>query len=76
MSFLLVLIFQVVLLLILVADIVVYILFLADFYYLPFRIASYLRVVFFILNIRCVIVESLLIDFPILVTTSLLMFMF
>ncbi|KAG5597128.1 hypothetical protein H5410_038360 [Solanum commersonii] len=41
-----------VLLLILVADIVVYILFLADFYYLPFRIASYLRVVFFILNIR------------------------
>ncbi|XP_060190967.1 two pore calcium channel protein 1A isoform X1 [Lycium barbarum] len=40
------------LLLILVADIVVYILFLADFYYLPFRIAPYLRVVFFILNIR------------------------
>uniref|UniRef100_M1BKD0 Two pore calcium channel protein 1A n=1 Tax=Solanum tuberosum TaxID=4113 RepID=M1BKD0_SOLTU len=43
---------KIVLLLILVADIVVYILFLADFYYLPFRIASYLRVVFFILNIR------------------------
>ncbi|XP_070037495.1 two pore calcium channel protein 1A isoform X2 [Nicotiana tomentosiformis] len=43
---------KVILLLILVADIVVYILFLADFYYLPFRIAPYLRVVFFILNIR------------------------
>ncbi|KAL3364046.1 hypothetical protein AABB24_013004 [Solanum stoloniferum] len=43
---------KVVLLLILIADIVVYILFLADFCYLPFRIASYLRVVFFILNIR------------------------
>lgn len=51
-SFLFGLIFQVILLLILVADIVVYILFLADFYYLPFRIAPYLRVVFFILNIR------------------------
>lgn len=43
---------KVILLLILVADIVVYIFFLADFYYLPFRIAPYLRVVFFILNIR------------------------
>lgn len=43
---------KVIFLLILVADIVIYILFLAEFYYLPFRIAPYLRVVFFILNIR------------------------
>ncbi|KAJ8562294.1 hypothetical protein K7X08_011585 [Anisodus acutangulus] len=43
---------KVILLLILVADIVVYILFPINFYYLPFRIAPYLRVVFFILNNR------------------------
>ncbi|XP_070006972.1 two pore calcium channel protein 1B-like isoform X4 [Nicotiana tabacum] len=42
---------KVILLFILVADIVVYILFPVN-YYLPFRIAPYLRVVFFILNNR------------------------
>ncbi|XP_075093195.1 two pore calcium channel protein 1B-like isoform X2 [Nicotiana tabacum] len=42
---------KVILLFILVADIVVYIVFPVN-YYLPFRIAPYLRVVFFILNNR------------------------
>ncbi|CAH9089148.1 unnamed protein product [Cuscuta europaea] len=43
---------KVLLLLILVADLVVYVISLAGLYYLPFRIAPYVRVVFFILNIR------------------------
>ncbi|KAM7495113.1 hypothetical protein LguiB_029722 [Lonicera macranthoides] len=45
---------KVIFLLILVADILVYILYLSPvaFYSLPFRIAPYIRVVFFILNIR------------------------
>ncbi|KAK4342343.1 hypothetical protein RND71_038159 [Anisodus tanguticus] len=43
---------KVILLLILVGDIVVYVHFLANDYYLPLRIAPYLRVVFLILNNR------------------------
>ncbi|VFR02665.1 unnamed protein product [Cuscuta campestris] len=43
---------KVLLLLVLVADLVVYVLSIAGLYYLPFRAAPYLRVVFFILNIR------------------------
>nr|GMC72799.1 two pore calcium channel protein 1A-like [Ipomoea batatas] len=38
--------------LVLVADLVVYVLSIAGLYYLPFRAAPYVRVVFFILNIR------------------------
>ncbi|XP_059284064.1 two pore calcium channel protein 1B-like isoform X2 [Lycium ferocissimum] len=43
---------KVILLLILVADVVIYIRLPVNFYYLPFRIAPYLRVVFFVLNNR------------------------
>ncbi|KAI5652642.1 hypothetical protein M9H77_29829 [Catharanthus roseus] len=45
---------KVLLLLILIADLVVYAFYLSPvaFYFLPFRIAPYIRVVFFILNIR------------------------
>ncbi|XP_019194318.1 PREDICTED: two pore calcium channel protein 1A-like [Ipomoea nil] len=43
---------KVLLLLVLVADLVVYVLSIAGLYYLPFRAAPYVRVVFFILNIR------------------------
>ncbi|KAL8151078.1 hypothetical protein V2J09_020886 [Rumex salicifolius] len=45
---------KVILLLILVADLLVYIVYLSPVasYYLPFRIAPYVRVVFFVLNIR------------------------
>ncbi|XP_057461389.1 two pore calcium channel protein 1A-like [Actinidia eriantha] len=45
--------FKVIFLILLVADIVVYVIYLSPgaFYYLPFRLAPYIRVVFFILNI-------------------------
>nr|GMD36826.1 two pore calcium channel protein 1B [Ipomoea batatas] len=43
---------KVILLLVLIADLVAYVLTLAGVYYLPFRVAPYLRVAFFILNIR------------------------
>ncbi|GFS41135.1 two-pore channel 1 [Actinidia rufa] len=45
---------MIIFLILLVADIVVYVIYLSPvaFYYLPFRLAPYIRVVFFILNIR------------------------
>ncbi|XP_057487817.1 two pore calcium channel protein 1A-like [Actinidia eriantha] len=45
---------KIIFLILLVADIVVYVIYLSPvaFYYLPFRLAPYIRVVFFILNIR------------------------
>ncbi|XP_019159383.1 PREDICTED: two pore calcium channel protein 1A-like [Ipomoea nil] len=43
---------KVTLLLVFIADLVAYVLALAGVYYLPFRVAPYLRVAFFILNIR------------------------
>ena len=48
--------FQVILLSILVADLLVYVLYLSPlaFYYLPFRLAPYIRVILCILNIRYV----------------------